>query len=78
MLIPAAYIFLVLHVPGGREVTIELDEIVSMRESEGKNEHFVDKVHCMINTTDGKFISVIETCEQVREKIKEEVRKVGE
>jgi hypothetical protein len=32
----------------------------------------------MINTTDGKFISVIETCEQVREKIKEEVRKVGE
>jgi len=35
-MILVVYIFLVLHVPGGREVTIAVNEIVSMREGEGK------------------------------------------
>jgi len=76
-MILVVYIFLVLHVPGGREVTIAVNEIVSMREGEGKGEYLTDQMRCMINTEDGKFISVVETCQEVRDMIRVEVKKLG-
>jgi uncharacterized protein YlzI (FlbEa/FlbD family) len=36
---------------------------------EGKN--FAKGVECMINTSDGKFIAVAETCNEVYQKIEE-------
>lgn len=73
----AAVIFLTLHVLNGHEVFVAVDEIVSMREGERKGEVFSDKVGCMINTNDGKFISVLEECPTVRDMIRDEIKKLG-
>jgi hypothetical protein len=61
----AAVAIIILHTPGGHEVGINPDKIVSMREDEGKA-NISGYVKCLINTNDGKFISVIESCEEVR------------
>jgi hypothetical protein len=74
VVIIAAYFFLLLHLPGGREVTIAVSEIVSMRDGEHKGEYVTPEVGCMINTEDGKFISVTESCQTVRDLIKEELK----
>jgi hypothetical protein len=60
---------IILHTPGGKEVAINSDAIVSMRDGEHKGEYLSEAVGCMINTNDGKFVSVVESCEAVREKI---------
>jgi len=41
---------------GGREVTIAVNEIVSMREGEGKGEYLTDQMRCMINTEMGSSL----------------------
>ena len=72
----AAVIFLILHTPGNHEVFVSVDDIVSMREGEGgdKNKAFTGEARCMLNTNDGKFISVMETCQTVRDMIKQELK----
>jgi hypothetical protein len=60
-----AVVIIVLHTPGGYEVGVNVDKIVSMREDEDKG-HISGHVRCLINTNDGKFVSVIESCEEVR------------
>jgi hypothetical protein len=56
--------------PGGQVIDINPAEIVSLREPRGDG-HFDKDVHCLIHTADGKFITVIETCQIVRERIDE-------
>jgi hypothetical protein len=63
---------LVLHVPGGREVMINPDEIVTMRQGEHKGEFVHEDVGCLINMSDGKFVSVIESCTEVQGRIAKE------
>lgn len=74
VVIIAAYFFLLLHLPGGREVSIAVSEIVSMRDGERKGELLSPEVGCMINTEDGKFISVTESCRTVRDMIRDELK----
>jgi hypothetical protein len=62
---------LLLHAGDGRDVAVNAALITSMRAAPDDNtapssKAFTDKVRCMINTSDGKFVTVIETCEQVR------------
>jgi hypothetical protein len=61
-----------LHGPGGREITLNPAAVTTMQASRDgvANTALAPDVKCLINTTDGKFVSVIETCEQVRELIK--------
>jgi hypothetical protein len=61
---------LILHTPGNHEVSIVADKIVSLREGEGHNKHVTGAVNCVINTDDGKFIGVIESCEEIRKLMK--------
>jgi hypothetical protein len=58
-----------LHGPNGHEILVNPATVTSMHSAiEGKpNELLTDAVRCLINTSDGKFLSVIETCETVRE-----------
>jgi hypothetical protein len=59
--------------PGGQIIDVNPAEIVSLREPQQTGyHHFENNVHCVINTVDGKFIAVIETCDIVRQKINEE------
>jgi hypothetical protein len=60
---------LVLHTPAGNEVTLNAKRIASMRQSEHAGDYVTKEVGCMINTDDGKFVSVIEDCSEVRRMI---------
>jgi hypothetical protein len=57
-----------LHGPHGHKIYINPESVTTIRASPNeKNEHFTEAVRCLLNTSDGKFISVVETCEEVRE-----------
>jgi hypothetical protein len=65
-----AAVLVVLHGPGGHDILINPSTVTSMTgPRSGKN--ISDDVKCLINTTDGKFISVIETCDVVRDLIRQ-------
>jgi hypothetical protein len=62
-------VLIVLHTVDGRDVIVNTDQISTMREAHEPGDPdraFTGKVRCMINTTDGKFVTVIEECSQVR------------
>jgi hypothetical protein len=56
-----------LHSPTGGAIYVNPDTVTTMRSPPAeKNKHFTDEAKCLLNTSDGKFISVVETCDQVR------------
>jgi hypothetical protein len=66
---------IVLHTLDGREIDINPAHVNSMREAKEDSEggkDFTPGVRCMINTTDGKFVTVIEECATVRRKLEEQ------
>lgn len=67
----AAVIFmLLLHAPDGHEIRLAPDQVTTMKmPRDGEGGHISKAVHCLINTTDGKFISVVETCDDVQRMI---------
>ena len=71
MILLAAVCLLLLHTPRKHDVIVNAESIVSMRESEGdvQGKYVTKEVRCVINTEDGKFISVVETCEHVQQHI---------
>lgn len=71
-MIQAAVVLIVLHGADGKEVTINADQVTSLRSKSVKNAegHFTAKAECMISLTDGKFVAVIEDCEIVQQAIK--------
>lgn len=71
-MIKAAVILLILHGPDGREIHISADAIATIRckTVDGKNEFLNDRINALINTSDGKNVSVIETCDQIRDMLR--------
>lgn len=66
---------ILVHMIDGREVQINPAEIVRMRTGRDEDDpkrQFPADVNCVIAFTDGKFLSVSETCSQVRELIEGE------
>lgn len=55
-----------LHGPGGQPIFINPDEVVSVRKPRPDEGHFSKEVHCLVNTADGKFATVVEDCDTVR------------
>ena len=57
-----------LHGPQGHGILINPAAVTSMQAAmPGKaNAQINEAVRCLINTSDGKFVAVIETCDQVR------------
>jgi hypothetical protein len=56
----------------GQMIEVNPDQIVSLRvPREDQERHIHEKAQCLIHTTDGKFISVIETCERVQRLLEE-------
>lgn len=67
----AAIVLIVLHSVDGFEVIVNPEEIAVMRPSSEAakgtpNQLIVTGVHCIIGLTNGKYVSVVETCEAVR------------
>ena len=57
-----------LHGPDGQIVFINDHEISSLRQPIHNDlKHFVKGTKCIVVTTDGKFVAVIETCVKIRD-----------
>ncbi len=66
---PAIALTLVLlHLLDGQEISIAPQQMTSLRahRSDRPNKLFVDEVNCLISLTDGKFVTVRETCAEVQ------------
>jgi hypothetical protein len=70
-----AAVMIVLHTLDGREIDINPAQVTHMREAqpdEAENKAFTGGVRCMINLTDGKFVTVVEECAVVRRKLEQQ------
>jgi hypothetical protein len=57
--------------PDHQLVEVNPAEVAMIRQPRGQVEtHFHKDIKCLIFTSDGKFVGVIETCEQVAEKFR--------
>lgn len=73
-IVAAAFHLIELHAAGGAEIEINPREITSMRsrdEDSDRDSHFAKGVQCLINLSDGKFVTVVESCADVLQKIKD-------
>ena len=66
-----ALVLIVLHSGSGDPIDVNVDEITSMRRAEQGHAHVSKTVHCWINLTDGRFVTVQETCDEVKKAIRE-------
>jgi uncharacterized protein YlzI (FlbEa/FlbD family) len=65
--------FLMVHTVDGREAAVNPKQISSIQRGQdsGANRVLVNKVRCVIGMTNGKFISVLEECDEVLRRLKE-------
>lgn len=65
---------ILLHSIDGHEITIASQQVTSLRAHQpGKpNKLMTDDANCLIGLTDGRFVTVIESCAEVRELLKGE------
>ena len=63
----ATAVMVILHVATGGEIDVNTQEITNMRGPEPGGSNFVKGTNCLINMSDGKYVAVKETCEQVRQ-----------
>jgi hypothetical protein len=69
-IIIVALALIIVTGPGGQVISVNPAEIISLKEPQRTGyHHFEPDVHCVINTVDGKFIAVTETCDVVRKEI---------
>lgn len=71
VILPLAFLLIVLHSPDGREIDVSVDEITSLqcRLPGARNSLMSEGVNAVINLTDGKYVSVRESCVEIRELI---------
>lgn len=62
------FALILLHGPDGREVDVSIDEITHLqcKMPDRENALFAPGVNTVVNLTDGRFVSVKETCNEVR------------
>lgn len=70
-------VLVLLHGPDGHEILLNPDAVASMHAGiVGKpNELVTGEVGCVVNTWDGKFVSIVERCEKVQELIQKQREK---
>jgi hypothetical protein len=65
------------HQPNGQEIYINPDEVVALR-TQPKTEGYVKEgVNCVVLTTDGKFLTVVEECRMIQMEL-EKAKDLGE
>lgn len=65
-----AIALVILTGPGGQNIEINPNSVVSIREPRSA-EHFAPDVKCLIHMVDGKVITVVDTCDSVSLKLQE-------
>jgi len=59
-------VMIILHSGAGTPIDLNAEKITNMRSPEPGNKNFSDNVKCQVNMVDGKFVTVKETCAEVR------------
>jgi len=59
-------VMIVLHSGSGTPLELNTATVTNLRNPEPGNGAFSPGVKCQVNMVDGKFVTVKETCEQVR------------
>jgi hypothetical protein len=59
-------VMIVLHTGAGVAVDVNTETITNLRNPEPSNPAFTPNVKCQVNMTDGKFVTVVESCREVR------------
>lgn len=62
---------IVLHRSDGGEVTINAEQVTSLRSTRGVG-HLAPDGHCVVGLTDGKFVTVLETCEAIDHQLEQD------
>ena len=65
-------LMIILHSGSGVEMGVNPALITNMRNPEPNNPSFTPNVKCLINMSDGKFVTVKETCEEVRRMMRQQ------
>jgi uncharacterized protein YlzI (FlbEa/FlbD family) len=62
-----------LHTVDGRETLINPEQVTSIthREADAPNKLLTDTVQCVIGFSNGKFVSVLEHCDEVKQKLED-------
>ena len=61
-----------VHGPDNQRILLNVDEISSIREPRKATEsHFGKDIRCLIFMTNGQFLGIMESCEEIHEKIKD-------
>jgi hypothetical protein len=65
--------YLTVHTIDGREVTINRQAIVTIGGARSPTEQqlLTDKALCMVTLVDGKFVTVVENCDTLRQRLQE-------
>jgi hypothetical protein len=61
-----------LHGPEGQDIYVNPQAVVSVR-APRRTDTVGPQLHCLLHTTDGKYIAVVETCAQFVAEAKEKV-----
>jgi uncharacterized protein YlzI (FlbEa/FlbD family) len=67
----AAMVWLEVHTLDGRTVIINSEEIISFAQPNKEKGLWTDAARCLITLTDAKFVTVKETCDEVRSRLNE-------
>jgi len=61
-------VMIILHTGAGTQIDLNTEAITNLRhpDAPGHNKLFSQGVQCQINMTDGKYVTVQETCAEVR------------
>jgi hypothetical protein len=70
-------VLIALHGPDGHDITVNMEEITSVhcRYQGSKSGSFAPGANAIINMTDGKFVSIRETCEELKKILTEAEKK---
>ena len=63
---------LLLQAMDGHNIHVNKDAIVTISEPRKIGRLGTDKFNCVVGLTSGKYITVIETCDSIRKRLKDE------
>jgi hypothetical protein len=78
MILVVAFHLIAAHLPGGLEVYINPDEVVAMRTPPHTEGYVKEGVKCIVLTTDGKFLAIVEECRVIQTELERIKRGNGE
>jgi hypothetical protein len=63
--------WIILHGLDAQQIYLNPEQIISIRQPRGLNSgHWPAGVRCLVTTVDGKYLTVVETCAEIRERLK--------